>query len=51
MRDASREVTGADISVNLAIVKTAQLYELKKPEALQKPKSHAEVGALSGPET
>ena len=51
MRDASREVTGADISVNLAMVKTDQLYGLKKPEALEKQKSHAEVGALSGPET
>ena len=51
MRDASREVTRADINVNLEIVKTDQLYGLKKPEVLEKQKSHAEVGALSGPET
>jgi hypothetical protein len=51
MRVASREVTEADISVNLEIVKTDQLYGLKKPEVLEKQKSHAEVDALGGPET
>ena len=51
MREASRDVTGADINVNLEIVKTDQLYGLKKPEVLEKQKSHAEDGASSRPET
>ena len=51
MKDSFREITGADISVDLDIVKTDQLYGLKKDEILEKQKSNPEVGILSGSET
>lgn len=51
MKDTFREITGADISVDLDIVKTDQLYGLKKDEILEKQKSDPEVGILSGSET
>ena len=51
MKDTFREITGAEISVDLDIVKTDQLYGLKKDEILEKQKSNPEVGILSGSET
>jgi len=51
MKGAFREITGAEISVDLDIVKTDQLYGLKKDEVLEKQKSDPEVGILSGSET
>ena len=51
MKDTFREITGADISVDLDIVKTDQLYGLKKDEILEKQQSDPEVGILSGSET
>jgi hypothetical protein len=51
MKDTFREITGAEISVDLDIVKTDQLYGLKKDEILEKQKSDPEVGILSGSET
>lgn len=51
MKDTFREITGAEISVDLDIVKTGQLYGLKKDEILEKQASDPEVGILSGSET
>ena len=51
MKDTFREITGADISVDLDIVKTDQLYGLKKYEVLEQQKADPEVGILSGTET
>ena len=51
MKDTFREITGAEISVDLDIVKTDQLYGLKKDEILEKQKSDPEAGILSGSET
>ena len=51
MKDTFSEITGAEISVDLDIVKADQLYGLKKDEILEKQKSDPEVGILSGSET
>ena len=51
MKDSFREITGPEISVDLDIVKTDQLYGLKKDEILEKQKSDPEAGILSGSET
>ena len=48
MKDTFKEITGADISADLDIVKTDQLYGLKKDEILEKQKSDPEVGISSG---
>lgn len=51
MKDTFREITGAEISVDLDIVKTDQLYGLKKDEILEKQKSDPEVGISGGQES
>ena len=51
MKDTFREITGAEISVDLDIVRTDQLYGKTKEEILQQQLSDPEVGILSGSET
>ena len=51
MKDTFREITGAEISIDLDIVRTDQLYGKTKEEILQQQLSDPEVGILSGSET
>ena len=48
MKDTFREINGAEISVDVDIVKTDQLYGLKKDEVLEQQKADPEVGILRG---
>ena len=48
MKETFWGITAADISVDLDIVKTDQLYGLKKGEVLEQQKSDSEVGILNG---
>lgn len=51
MKDTFREINGAEISVDVGIVKTDQLYGLKKDEVLEQQKADPEVGILRGSES
>jgi hypothetical protein len=51
MKDTFREINGAEISVDVDIVKTDQLYGLKKDEVLEQQKADPEVGILRGSES
>ena len=51
MRDSFREVTGADISVDLDIVRTDQHFGKTEDEILQQQQSDPEVGILGGKES
>ena len=51
MKDTFREITGAEISVDLDIVRTDQHFGKTKEAILQQQQSDPEVGILSGSET
>ena len=51
MRDGFREITGADISVDLDIVRTDQHFGKTKDDILQQQQSDPEVGILEGEES
>ena len=51
MKDSFREITGADISVDLDIVRTDQHFGKTKDEILQQQQSDSEVGILEGEES
>ena len=51
MRDGFREITGADISVDLDIVRTDQHFGMTKEEILEQQQSDPEVGISGGQES